>query len=147
MKAEDYQRLVDRTTVNSPIVKDCIFAFLTGGAICVLGQAFFDLYSNCFGVPETSARTLASISLIFLTALFTGIGWFDKLGKIAGAGAFVPITGFANAMVSPAVEFKTEGVILGIGPKLFSIAGSVIVYGTVASFVYGVIYYVVTRLI
>ncbi|MGN0988901.1 MAG: stage V sporulation protein AC [Eubacteriales bacterium] len=147
MKAEDYQTLVDKKTKNSPMLKDCILAYVIGGGICMLGQAFFDIYTKACNLPEETAGTFVSITLVFLTALFTGIGWFDELGKVAGAGTLVPITGFANAMVSPAVEFKTEGVILGIGPKLFSIAGSVIVYGTVAAFIYGLIYYVFTRLI
>ena len=144
MKAEDYQKLVDKKTQNSPMVKDCVFAFIIGGFICVLGQALSDLYSGVFGQSEDISGTLTSMTLVFLSTLFTGIGLYDKLAKIGGAGTLVPITGFANAMASPAVEFKKEGLILGIGPKLFAIAGSVIVYGTLASVVYGIIYYTVS---
>lgn len=144
MKAEDYQKLVGQNAKKSPIVKDCIFAFIIGGAICCVGQGFYSIYYDILNISFEDARAYTSISLVFLSALFTGIGWYDKLAKVGGAGTLVPITGFANAMVAPALEFKTEGYILGLGPKLFAIAGPVIVYGTAASFIYGVIYYIAT---
>ena len=147
MKAEDYQKTVEKKTQNSPMLKDCVFAFIIGGLICVLGQGFNDFYSKILNQTEDMAGLYTSISLIFLSTLFTGIGWYDKLARIAGAGTLVPITGFANAMASPAVEFKKEGLVLGIGPKLFAIAGSVIVYGTLASVVYGIIYYICNNVV
>lgn len=144
MRSEDYGKLVEEKTPNSPIVKDCFIAFVVGGAICCLGQGIKDIITMLFDLDKESAGTWTTIILVFLSALFTGIGWYDKLAKYAGAGTLVPVTGFANAMASPAIEFKKEGLVLGIGPKLFAVAGSVIVYGTVASFFYGIIYYVVT---
>ena len=132
MNKNDYARLTDIKTKNSPIFKDC----------CV-GQTLTDLYANVAGFSAEDASTLTSVTLVFLSALFTGIGLYQKLARIAGAGTLVPITGFANAVVSPALEFKSEGSILGTGVKLFSIAGPVIVYGTAASVVYGIIYYIV----
>ena len=144
MRSEDYGKLVNEKTPNSPIIKDCIFAFAIGGAICCLGQGIKDIITMLFDLDKESAGTWTTIILVFLSTLFTGIGWYDKLAKYAGAGTLVPVTGFANAMASPAIEFKKEGLVLGIGPKLFAVAGSVIVYGTVASFFYGIIYYVVT---
>ena len=147
MKAEDYQKTVEKKTQNSPMLKDCVFAFIIGGLICVLGQGFNDFYSKILNQTEDMSGLYTSISLIFLSTLFTGIGWYDKLARIAGAGTLVPITGFANAMASPAVEFKKEGLVLGIGPKLFAIAGSVIVYGTLASVVYGIIYYICNNVV
>lgn len=144
MRSEDYGKLVEEKTPNSPIIKDCIFAFAVGGAICCLGQGIKDILTMLFNLDKETAGTWTTIILVFLSALFTGIGWYDKLAKHAGAGTLVPVTGFANAMAAPAIEFKKEGLVLGIGPKLFSVAGSVIVYGTVAAFFYGIIYYVVT---
>ena len=119
----------------------CLFrAFWVGGVICVLGQGISDVGFRVLHMSSRDASTLASITLVFLTALLTGMGWFDKIGKYAGAGSFVPITGFANAMVAPALEFRREGLVLGMGAKLFSIAGPVLVYGIGASVLYGVIY-------
>ena len=118
-------------------------AFLFGGSICLLGEIIFKLTAN-FGMEEADGRAVVSLCLIFLAAALTSVGVFDKIGKIAGAGTLVPITGFANSVASPAIEFKSEGFILGVGAKMFSIAGPVIVYGTVASVVYGIIYYITT---
>ncbi len=117
-------------------------AFLIGGAICTLGQVFMIIY-EAVGVPEDIAKSLVPVTLVFLAALFTGIGIFDDLAKIAGAGTLVPITGFANAVVSPAIDNKSEGFIMGVGAKMFVIAGPVIVYGIISSVLYGVIYYIV----
>ena len=115
-------------------------AFLIGGGICTLGELFLNLFT-ALGADKEAAGAWASICLIFLSALFTGLGLYEKLAKIAGAGTLVPITGFANAIAAPAVEFKTEGFILGVGAKLFTIAGPVIVYGLAASVLYGFIYW------
>ena len=144
MRSEDYGKLVEQKTENSPILKDCVCAFVVGGAICCLGQGIKDLILLFFELDEETAGTWTTIILVFLSALFTGIGWYDKLAKHAGAGTLVPITGFANSIASPAVEFKTEGFVLGLGAKMFVIAGPVIVYGVVASVIYGVIYYITT---
>ena len=138
---ERYKQLVHSTTKKSPIVKDCIKAFLFGGGICCFGQALKTLYSLT-SLNEKEIRLAVSVTLIVITAILTGSGIFDKIAKHAGAGTAVPITGFANAVVSPAIEFKAEGFILGMAAKMFVIAGPVIVYGTVASVVYGIIYWV-----
>ncbi len=138
---ERYKQLVHSTTKKSPIVKDCIKAFLFGGGICCFGQALKTLY-GLTSLNEKEIRLAVSVTLIVITAILTGSGVFDKIAKHAGAGTAVPITGFANAVVSPAIEFKAEGFILGMAAKMFVIAGPVIVYGTVASVVYGVIYWI-----
>lgn len=142
---ERYKQLVHSTTKKSPIVKDCIKAFLFGGGICCFGQALKTLY-GLTSLNEKEIRLAVSVTLIVITAILTGSGVFDKIAKHAGAGTAVPITGFANAVVSPAIEFKAEGFILGVGAKMFVIAGPVIVYGTVATVIYGVIYWVTTLL-
>ncbi len=142
---ERYKQLVHSTTKKSPIVKDCIKAFLFGGGICCFGQALKTLY-GLTSLNEKEIRLAVSVTLIVITAILTGSGVFDKIAKHAGAGTAVPITGFANAVVSPAIEFKAEGFILGMAAKMFTIAGPVIVYGTVASVIYGVIYWVTTLL-
>ena len=141
MTNEEYGKLVKEMSPKSPIIKDCIWAFLVGGLICTIGQAFMEFY-GALGLDKTNAGTAASMSLVALSALLTGLSLYDDIAKRAGAGTLVPITGFANAVAAPAVEFKTEGFVLGVGAKMFSIAGPVIVYGTVASVIYGVIYWV-----
>lgn len=123
---------------KSKVLPDCLNAFWTGGLICVVGQALSDLYTS-FGLEKKPAATAVSITLIFIAILLTGLSIYQKFAKIGGAGTLVPITGFANAMSAPAIEFKTEGFVLGVGAKLFSIAGPVIVYGVLASAVYGLI--------
>ncbi|MBQ6838907.1 MAG: stage V sporulation protein AC [Clostridia bacterium] len=140
---ERYKQLVHSTTKKSPIVKDCIKAFLFGGGICCFGQALKTLY-GLTSLNEKEIRLAVSVTLIVITAILTGSGVFDKIAKHAGAGTAVPITGFANAVVSPAIEFKAEGFILGMAAKMFTIAGPVIVYGTVASVVYGIVYWITT---
>ena len=145
MSNREYNEYVSGKAKPSPLWKDCLWAFCVGGAICVLGQALRILYQT-LGMSEEDAGTLTSCCLIFLSALLTGLGWFDKIAKRAGAGTLVPITGFANAMVSPALEFKSEGFILGVGAKVFVIAGPVLVYGISASVIYGVILWIVQRL-
>lgn len=128
---------------KSPILKNCVKAFIVGGLICTLGQALINLYGY-WGLEQEQASAAASITLVALSALFTGLSLYDNLAKHAGAGTLVPITGFANAVSSAAVEFKTEGFILGLGAKMFTIAGPVIVYGVSASVVYGLIYWITT---
>lgn len=142
MDKKEYEELANKKKKNSPIIKDCILAFVVGGLICVVGQLLFALYAS-FGLEKEVSTTLESVSLVFLSALFTGIGLYDSLAKHAGAGTLVPITGFANAVVSPAMEFKTEGLILGTAPKMFIIAGPVIVFGVTASVVYGIVLYLI----
>ena len=136
---QHYSWLADRLSPPSPLGSGLFRAFWTGGLICVFGQAITDIGVHLLDLNARDASTLASITLIFLTALLTGIGVFDRIGKYAGAGSFVPITGFANAMVSPALEFRREGLELGLGAKLFTIAGPVLVYGVGSSVVYGLI--------
>lgn len=143
MTEKEYGKLVKDMAPKSPIVKDCIFAFLIGGAICALGQVFINLYSM-LDLDETQASTAASMTLVALSALLTGLSLYDNIAKHAGAGTLVPITGFANAISAPAIEFKTEGFILGVGAKMFTIAGPVIVYGISAGVVYGLIYWIST---
>jgi stage V sporulation protein AC len=143
MTEKQYDTLVQQMAPKSPIVKDCVNAFWIGGLICTLGQAFINFYTK-IGLEKDMAGTAASMSLVALSALFTGLSLYDDLAKHAGAGTLVPITGFANSIAAPAVEFKTEGFILGVGAKMFTIAGPVIVYGVSASVVYGLIYWITT---
>ena len=143
MTQRQYEKLVQEMMPKSPIVKDCVNAFWIGGLICTLGQAFINLYI-WLGLEKSDASTAGSMSLVALSALLTGLSLYDNIAKYAGAGTLVPITGFANSITAPAVEFKTEGFILGVGAKMFTIAGPVIVYGVSASVVYGLIYWITT---
>ena len=138
MSNKDYDKFVQARAAKSPVVKNCIFAFLIGGAICTLGQAIMDGFLS-LGLEKTDAGTATSVSLVALSALLTGLNLYNKLGRYGGAGTLVPITGFANAVVSPAIDFKTEGFITGMAAKMFTVAGPVIVFGVTASVVYGVI--------
>lgn len=140
MSNQEYGKYVDKKSQPSPIWKNMIWAFVVGGAICTLGQGLTNLYKS-FDLSETAAAIASSVTLIVIAALLTGFGVFDDIAKRAGAGTIVPITGFANAMVSPALEFKSEGLILGTGAKLFTLAGPVLAYGISASVVYGLILY------
>ena len=142
MTEKQYGKLVEELSPKSPMGWDCVAAFVVGGAICTLGQVLINLYAQ-FGLEKQDASTAASMSLVVLSALFTGLSLYDNLAKYAGAGTLVPITGFANSIAAPAVEFKTEGFILGVGAKMFTIAGPVIVYGVSASVVYGLIYWII----
>lgn len=139
---EEYAALVRQRAKKSPLGRDMVWAFLVGGAICALGQYLLNLYQR-LGLDQDGAGAATSITLIGAAALLTGLGWFDKLAKRAGAGTLVPITGFANAMVSPALEFKTEGLVAGTAAKLFTVAGPVLVFGISASVVYGLVYYLI----
>ena len=141
MTEREYDKLVKSMMPKSPIGKDCLLAFLVGGAICTLGQLILNGYL-ALGLEETDAGTAMSMTLVAISALLTGLSLYDNLAKHAGAGTLVPITGFANAIAAPAVEFKTEGMILGTAAKMFTIAGPVIVYGLSASVVYGLVYWI-----
>ena len=145
MTEREYGRLVQKMSPNSPMGKDCVNAFWIGGLICTLGQVFVNWYGN-MGLSKNDAGTAASMTLVALSALLTGLSLYDNIAKHAGAGTLVPITGFANAIAAPAVEFKTEGFVLGVGATMFTIAGPVIVYGVSASVVYGFIYWLCTIL-
>lgn len=135
---QDYGKMVDEHAKPSPIWKNLLWAFFVGGGICAIGQGLSNLYQS-WGLDEEKAGTAVSVTLIFAAAVLTGLGRFDDLAKRAGAGTLVPITGFANAMVSPALEFKSEGLITGTAVKLFTVAGPVLVYGISASVIYGII--------
>ena len=140
---KEYGILAKKLSPPSPKWKDFLWAYIVGGFICVIGQLFMELYGY-LGFNEKQVKMLVPVTLIFIAALLTGLGLFQKIAKRAGAGTLVPITGFANAVVSPAIEFKSEGFVLGLGANMFKIAGPVIVYGTVASVIYGVIYWITT---
>ena len=143
MTDKEYQTLVDAHAAKSPILKDCFNAFWIGGLICTLGQLLTNGY-GALGLEKTDAATAASMTLVAISALLTGLSLYDDIAKVAGAGTLVPITGFANSIAAPAVEFKTEGFILGVAAKMFTIAGPVLVYGTAAGVVYGLIYWFTT---
>ena len=138
MSNKEYGRFVEKRAARSPIVKNCAFAFVIGGAICVLGQAIMDGFT-ALGLEKTDASTATAAALVALSALLTGLNLYNKLGRFGGAGTLIPITGFANAVVSPAIDFKTEGFITGMAAKMFTVAGPVIVFGLAASVIYGVV--------
>lgn len=140
---EEYNRLVKKYSPNSPWWKDLFHAFWIGGVICTIGQAVLTGWT-ALGLSQEDAATACSVSMIFLGAFLTALSVYDDIAKHAGAGTLVPITGFSNAVVSPAIEFKTEGFVLGVGAKMFTIAGPVIVYGVGASVLYGVVYWFLT---
>ena len=143
MSKEAYRRFADAHAPRSPLVRDCLHAFLVGGLICTIAQALTLLYTT-LGLAKEEAGTLTSVTLVFVAAVLTGLGWFVKIAKFAGAGTLVPITGFANAVVSPAIDCKAEGWVLGVGAKIFTVAGPVLLYGTLAGAVWGVIYWITT---
>ena len=145
VKEQEYSKLVKELSPNSPMGKDCLWAFLVGGLICVIGQALTNFYGG-MGLEKQDASGAASMTLVALSALLTGLSLYDDLAKHAGAGTLVPITGFANSIAAPAVEFQTEGMILGTAAKMFTIAGPVIVYGVSASVVYGFVYWIYSLL-
>ena len=139
---QEYDQMVKQASPNSPIIMNCLKAFCVGGIICVIGQ-LINNYASSFGVSEDNAGLITSIILILASAILTGLGLYEKFGKFSGAGTIVPITGFANSVVSPAIEFKKEGFVFGMAAKMFIIAGPVIVYGTLTSMIVGLIYYFV----
>lgn len=140
---QEYGELVKRHSPPSAMYKTIPMAFVIGGGICVLGEALLNLYQY-LGLDRDTAGMWTSVSLIFLSALLTGLKLYDRIAQHAGAGTLVPITGFANSVVSPALDFKSEGYVLGLGAKMFVIAGPVLVYGISASIIYGIIYYIIT---
>ena len=139
---DNYKRFAESRSKRSPIFKNCLKAFVVGGIICMIGQGFHDLY-RMSGVSEETAKLLVPVTIVSIAAILTGFGIFDNIAKHAGAGTLVPITGFANSVVAPAIDNKAEGLILGLGAKIFIISGPVILYGTLAGVIYGVIYYLV----
>lgn len=142
MDKKDYNKYVKEISPRSPMLKNCIWAFFVGGGICVLGQALTDVYTGLLALDEKTAGTLCAATLVLLSAILTGVGVFDNIARHAGAGTLVPITGFANAVVSPAIDSRSEGYVLGVGAKIFTVAGPVLLYGTLAGTIYGVIYWV-----
>ena len=143
LDTNEYGKFVRARAPKSPVLKNCLCALLVGGTICTLGQALRDVYQKLCGMEQELAATLTSVSLIFLAVVLTALGIFDRIAKHAGAGTLVPITGFANAVVSPAIDSHAEGLVLGVGAKIFTVAGPVLLYGTLAGAIYGVIYWVV----
>ena len=144
MTAQEYARRVQKAGPHSPLLADCLWAFCIGGGICLLGEGLRQLFLRQ-GADAEAAGTLTSCTLILLSAVLTTLGWYQKLAARAGAGTLVPITGFANSVVSPAIEFKAEGWVTGVGAKIFGIAGPVIAFGTLASFVWGVVYWLLGK--
>ena len=140
-RASGYKARVKRTSPRSRILKNSIMAFISGGTICLIGELIARLFIG-LGVEKSNAYILATVNLILLSAILTGFGVYDKIARHAGAGTLVPVTGFANAVVSPAIDTKSEGLILGVGAKVFTVAGPVILYGVLSGTIYGVIYYV-----
>ena len=143
MNKKEYVKYVEGRARKSPILKNTLRAYLFGGSICVFAQALTELYKY-LGIKADTVSTLTPVTLIFIASLMTGLGVFDNVAKFAGAGTLLPITGFANAVTSPAIDSKSEGFILGVGAKMFTVAGPVIVYGTSASVIYGIIYWITT---
>lgn len=143
ISSKEYNKIVTKNSPKSKLFVNCIKAFLIGGVICTIGQGFTDLYAM-LGAAEKDSKALCSVTLIFIGILLTAIGVYDKIAKHGGAGTLVPITGFANAVSSPAIEFKSEGYIAGLGAKLFIIAGPVIVYGVSASIIYGFVLWILS---
>lgn len=142
MDKATYGKYVKARAPRSTVAKDCLRAFGIGGTVCVIAEGLKMLYMNVFTLPDRDAGTLTSISVVGIAALLTALGLFDKIAQFAGAGTLVPITGFANAVASPAIDSRSEGLVLGIGTKIFSVAGPVLLYGTLAGAVYGIVYYI-----
>ena len=142
MSPKEYQEYVKQKSKKSPIVKDTVLAFLIGGTICVIGQLIRNGWT-AYGLAAEDAATATSISLVFLSVLLTALNLYNKLGRYGGAGTLVPITGFANAVSSPAIDFRAEGIVTGMAAKMFLVAGPVIVFGTTASVVYGVVLWII----
>ena len=142
MDKKMYKKYAQAHAPKSPTIKNCIKAFLIGGTICLLGEALLQLYGEVFLLSKEDASALTSVSLVFIAILLTALGIFDRIAKHAGAGTLVPITGFANAVASPAIDAHSEGLILGVGAKIFTVAGPVLLYGMLAGAIYGVIYYI-----
>lgn len=144
MNKKQYKKYAAAHAKPSPIIKNCIFAFLIGGSICLLGELLYMLYSFMPFIPSSQTSTFVSITLVFISVLLTGLGVYDKIAKHAGAGTLLPITGFANAVASPAIDSRAEGYILGVGAKIFTVSGPVILYGTLTGAIYGIIYWIIS---
>lgn len=144
MNNDEYNKLADSLKPKISYWKNCFFAFLIGGTIGACSQGVFDIYENMFHLSQDSASALMSVTIVGIASLLTGLGIYDKIAKIAGAGTFIPITGFANSMTSSALEAKSEGWVLGIGTNMFKLGGTVLTFGIVSAFVLGVIRYVFT---
>ena len=142
MTPQEYQDYVMQKAKKSPIVKDTVLAFCIGGAICVVGKLISDGWT-ALGLSTEDAGTATSVSLVFLSVVLTGLNLYNKIARFGGAGTLVPITGFANAVASPAIDFKAEGIVTGMAAKMFVVAGPVIVFGTVASVIYGVVLWII----
>lgn len=143
MDKKQYQKYTEARAPRSPVAKDCVKAFCIGGGICAFGQLLLWLYGDVCGMEKENSATLVSVTLVFLAILLTGLGVFDNIAKHAGAGTLVPITGFANAVASPALDAKAEGLVLGVGAKIFTVAGPVLLYGIFSGAVWGAIYFVI----
>lgn len=146
MDQKTYQKFAKAHAPRSPLLKDCFNAFWIGGSICLLGQILQNVYRNFCGLVKEDEALLTSVTLILLAVILTATGVFDRIAKVAGAGTLVPITGFANAVVSPAIDSHAEGLVLGVGAKIFTVAGPVLLYATLAGTVWGVLYWIVTLL-
>lgn len=143
VSSKEYKQMEKQSAPKSPVLKNAIWAFCVGGGLCALGEAITQIGLNN-NFTEDNARFICTVCLVFLSVLFTGIGWYDNIAKHAGAGTLVPITGFANAIASPAIEFKSEGLVLGMAAKMFVIAGPVLTYGIAASVLYGIVLYIIS---
>lgn len=143
---DEYSKMAENAAPRSPVIKNCVKAFLSGGGICCLGEGLFVLYGK-LGLGNEQVKALVPVTFIVITAILTAVGIFDKIARHAGAGTVVPITGFANSVVCSAMEYRNEGEITGVGVKIFNIAGPVILYGTAAAFVYGIIYWIAEKVI
>ncbi len=146
MDKKTYKKYAEARAPKSPTAKNCVWAFAVGGAICAAAEGLKSLYTRFLKLPKDDVGTLVSVSLVFVAVLLTGLGVFDNIAKHAGAGTLVPITGFANAVASPAIDSRGEGSVLGVGAKIFTVAGPVLLYGTFAGAVYGVIYFLFSKL-
>ena len=142
VKKDRYKDYAEAMSPPSPVLKNSARAFFVGGLICAAGQLLLELYGGVLGMAESEAGTLCAVTLVFIAALLTGIGVFDNVARWAGAGTVVPITGFANAVVSSAIDSRSEGLVLGVGAKIFTVAGPVLLYGTLSGVAYGVIYFI-----
>ncbi len=147
MDKKTYKRFADAHAPRSPLLKNCRNAFLFGGSICLLGELLRNAYASLLLLPTDDASALTSITLVFLAAVLSGVGVFDRIARVAGAGTLVPITGFANSVVSPAIDSHAEGLILGVGAKIFTVSGPVLLYGTLAGSLYGVIYWLLSAVL
>ena len=142
MKKEAYKKYIRAVEPRSPLLKNCFLAYLSGGIICCLGQGLIDIYEKLLGMSREDSGTLCAITLVFIAVFLTGVGVFDNIARRVGAGTLVPITGFANSVASPAIDSRAEGLVLGVGAKIFTVAGPVLLYGTLAGGIYGLIYWI-----